>query len=118
MKYRFQDTPLLSGGVSIHETIHHVIVLVATVGSVHKMAFPHPTRLEKQDIKVFQHGSEENASINNSSIPSIFVDASHSTPMENVHLLPNAGTSPLPHTSATWLDTDDEAMFALANSSF
>ena len=35
--------------------------------------------------------------------------------MENVHLLPNAGTSPLPHTAATWLDTDEEAMFALAN---
>ena len=115
VKYRFQDTPLLSGGVSIHETIHNVVVLVATVGSVHKMAFPHPTRLEKQDVKVFQHGSEENSSLSNSSIPSIFVDASHSTPMENVHLLPNAGTSPLPHTAATWLDTDEEAMFALAN---
>ena len=115
MKYRFQDTPLLSGGVSIHETMHNVVVLVATVGSVHKMSFSHPARLNKQDVKVFQQESEENASDRNMSIPSIFIDASHSTPMENVHLLPNAGTSPLPHTSATWLDADDEAMFALAN---
>ena len=115
VKYRFQDTPLLSGGVSIHETIHNVVVLVVTVGSVHKMVFQHPNRLTKQDIRVYQQGGEA-FSTSSSSIPSIFADASHSTPMENVHLLPNAGTTPLPHTAATWLDTDDEAMFALANS--
>ena len=116
VKYRFQDTPLLSGGVSIHETIHNVVVLVATVGSVHKMVFPHPVRLSKQDIQAYQHGVEEITTSSSSSIPSIFIDASYSTPMKHLHLLPNAGTSPLPHTAATWLDTDDEAMFALANS--
>ena len=81
VKYRFQDTPLLSGGVSIHETMHNVVVLVATVGSVHKMSFSHPARLNKQDGKIFQQESEENAS-DNLSIPSIFVDASHSKPMD------------------------------------
>ena len=44
VKYKFQDTPLLSGGVAVYETIHHVVILVATVGSVHKMVFPHPER--------------------------------------------------------------------------
>ena len=114
VKYRFQDTPLLSGGVSIYETLHKVVVLVATVGSVHKLVFPHPTQLQKQDIKAFQQGVEE--STGGLSIPSIFVEASPSTPREHMHLLPATGTSPLPHTAATWLDTDDEAMFALANS--
>ena len=116
VKYRFQDTPLLSGGVSIHETLHHVVVLVATVGSVHKMVFPHPVRLNKQDIEAFQHGVDEITASGELSIPSIFIDASPSTPMERMYLLPASGTSPLPHTAATWLDTDDEAMFALANS--
>ena len=49
VKYRFQDTPVLSG-VSIHETYHHVVILVATVSSVHKLRFPHPRMVHKQDL--------------------------------------------------------------------
>ena len=114
VKYRFQDTPLLSGGISIHETLHNVVLLVATVGSVHKMVFPHPNRLHKQDMQAFQQST--NISGNGGVCPSIFADASPSTPREHMYILPAAGTSPLPHTAATWLDADDEAMFALANS--
>ena len=41
-------------------------------------------------------------------------------PLENLqqcHILPSAGTSPLPNIAATWLDSDDEALFALGSPS-
>jgi hypothetical protein len=38
----FQDTPILNGGVGIYESFGNVVVLVATVSSVHKMVFRHP----------------------------------------------------------------------------
>lgn len=106
VRYRFQDTPLLSG-ITIHETFHNVVVLVATVSSVHKLVFPHPNRMHKQDLDVFE-GSDEG-------IPSVFSEAALSTPREHCYVIPTAGTSPLPVNSASWLGSDDEAMFALAN---
>ena len=88
VKFRFQDTPLLSGGVSVHETFHRVVVLVATVGSVHKLQFPHPNRLRKQDA-YRQTEQEDN------SIPSVFTEANSSTPKQHFHVLPAAGTGNL-----------------------
>ena len=43
IRYRLQDTPIV-GGVSVSETHTHVIVLVTTVASVHRLIFPHPCR--------------------------------------------------------------------------
>ena len=43
IRYRLQDTPIV-GGVSVSETHTHVIVLVATVASIHRLVFPHPCR--------------------------------------------------------------------------
>ena len=43
IRYRLQDTPIV-GGVSISESQGHVIVLVSTVASVHRLIFPHPCR--------------------------------------------------------------------------
>lgn len=103
VRYRFQDTPILSGGVGIFESFGNVIVLVATVSSVHKMVFRHPARLRGEDFDLA------------SSLPSVFYEATASTPKENCHMIPAAGTCPLPHAGATWLDSDDEALFALAN---
>ena len=105
VKYRFQDTPVLSG-VSIHETYHHVVILVATVSSVHKLRFPHPRMVHKQDLA--QNHPEED-------IPSIFAEATSASPKEHFHVLSASGVAPLPHASASWLDRDEEAIFALAN---
>ena len=88
MRYKFQDTPLLSGGVGVYETLHHVVVLVATVGSVHKMVFPHPERMHKQDV-----GYAATAG----SVPSVLTEASSATPKQQCHIRPSAGTSPLPN---------------------
>ncbi len=46
VRFRFQDTPILQG-LSVHEAHGHVIILVATVTSVHRLVFPHPNKLHK-----------------------------------------------------------------------
>lgn len=45
IRYKFTDAPILS--VSIAEHNEKVIVLVATVSSVHFLKFSHPNRLQK-----------------------------------------------------------------------
>lgn len=45
--YCFQDTPIV-GGVSVSETHDYVIILVATVASVHRLVFPHPCQLKQR----------------------------------------------------------------------
>lgn len=47
VRYKFTDTPILDG-ISIHETVNSVIILVATVSSIHKLTFPHPDKIHKQ----------------------------------------------------------------------
>lgn len=47
VRYRFQDTPILPN-VTVHELHGNVVVLVATVASVHRLVFPHPTRINQQ----------------------------------------------------------------------
>lgn len=52
VRYRFIDTPILDG-ISVHETYDHVIILVPTVCSVHRLIFPHPDRFHRQVRIVF-----------------------------------------------------------------
>lgn len=47
IKYKFVDTPILDG-VSAHETSEHVVILVPTVCSIHRLTFTHPSQLHKQ----------------------------------------------------------------------
>ena len=82
VRYRFQDTPVLAG-VSVHETFHHVVILVSTVSSVHKLVFPHPSRMHKQDFQMYQDTED--------GIPSIFNEASSVTPKEHYHVIPGTG---------------------------
>lgn len=88
VRYRFQDTPVLDG-ITVHETFHHVIILVATVSSVHKLVFPHPSRMHKQDFQVFQNTDE--------GIPSVFTEATTSTPREHYHVIPGTGVCKYPN---------------------
>ena len=94
-------------GVSIHETFHHIVILVATVSSVHKLVFTHPKCVHKQDLDNYYNTNE--------GFPSILAEASNSTPVDHFYVIPGTGVAPLPHTAASWLDTDEEAIFALAN---
>lgn len=44
IKLRFKNTPVLNK-LSIHETADQVIILIATVASVHRLVLPHPKKL-------------------------------------------------------------------------
>jgi hypothetical protein len=44
LKIQFQNSPVLEG-ISVHETIDKVYILVSTVASVHRLVFPHPRKL-------------------------------------------------------------------------
>lgn len=47
VRYRFTDTPILEG-ISVHETINSVFILVATVSSVHCLTYKHPDKIASQ----------------------------------------------------------------------
>eukprot|EP00095_Tigriopus_kingsejongensis_P000570 snap_masked-scaffold372_size192401-processed-gene-0.15 protein:Tk00570 transcript:snap_masked-scaffold372_size192401-processed-gene-0.15-mRNA-1 annotation:"nuclear pore complex protein nup160-like protein" len=108
VRYRFQDTPILAGGVSIHETFNAVVILVPTVSSVHKMVFPHPNRLMKQHEHLLQNPSLDG-------IPSIFAEATPYVAKEHSHVIQSTGMAPMPHLAASHLTAGDEAIFVLAN---
>lgn len=88
VKYRFQDTPILSGGVTVHETFHAVVILIPTVSSVHKLVFPHPNRIMKQNEHLLQH--QRNSAFEG--IPSIFAEATPNVAKEHSHVIQNTGT--------------------------
>ena len=45
LKVSFADAPILGDGISVVETESAVTILVATVASVHRLVFPHPSCL-------------------------------------------------------------------------
>ncbi|XP_066602662.1 nuclear pore complex protein Nup160 homolog [Prorops nasuta] len=113
VRYKFTDTPILDG-ISIHETANSVIILVATVSSVHKLCFSHPDKIHKQEHLLSSH-----ADLN---IHSIFSEACLQTARDpqSFHVFASAGTtnSPVPHAAASWLTPgQEEALFALAYNS-
>ncbi|KAF7993721.1 hypothetical protein HCN44_010316 [Aphidius gifuensis] len=110
VRYKFTNTPILDG-ISIHETINSVIILVATVASVHKLTFPHPNKIHKQE---HLFGSYPDVAVQ-----SILGEASLQTTRDphSFHVITTAGTtnSPIPHAAASWLTLPhEEAVFALA----
>lgn len=46
VRYKFQDTPVLPK-VTVQEAQGNVVILVATVASVHRLVFPHPSKLNR-----------------------------------------------------------------------
>ena len=97
---RFVDTPLLPG-ITVHESWGNVVVLVPTVGSVHKLSFPHPAKL----ASLGQAGG----------VVSVLAEASLNTARECQHLLGWPASSPLPSLASTHFTNDEEAVFVLGN---
>ncbi|XP_012217112.2 nuclear pore complex protein Nup160 homolog [Linepithema humile] len=113
VRYKFTDTPILDG-ISIHETVNSVIILIVTVSSVHKLSFSHPDKIHKQENLL--------GAYTDFSVQSIFSEASAQSARDphTFHIISNAGTtnSPVPHAAASWLILpQEEALFALAYSS-
>ncbi|XP_017773941.1 PREDICTED: nuclear pore complex protein Nup160 homolog [Nicrophorus vespilloides] len=105
IRYKFIDTPILDA-ITIHETFENVIVLVPTVCSVHRLIFPHPDRLHKQDDLMETHPDL--------AIPSIFSEARNTDSFFYVYISPSASSLQLPHLAASCLTIYEEAMFLLA----
>ncbi|XP_034947135.1 nuclear pore complex protein Nup160 homolog [Chelonus insularis] len=110
VRYKFTDTPILDG-ISIHETVNSVIILVATVSSIHKLTFPHPDKIHKQEHLLGAHPDL--------AIQSILSEASAQIARDphSFHLISNVGTTNVivPHAAASWLTLpQEEALFALA----
>ena len=100
IRMRFLDTPLL-GGVSVHEAWGQVVVLVPTVGSVHRLSFPHPSRLE---------------STHDGSLLSVLAEASAASAREHQHTLSWPSSTLLPSFACSHLTHEEEAIFVLGNS--
>jgi len=106
--YKFQDSPLLDG-VSVHESWGHVMILVPTVSSVHRLSFPHPTRMVSND-KQFSSKHDEDG------VMSIFSEASIHTAREYEHQLSFPSTSPLPHLATSYYTAEEDSVFVYCNS--
>jgi len=105
VKFRFVDTPLLPG-ITVHESWGNVVVLVPTVGSVHKLSFPHPSRLEGKGISGVEGG-----------IMSVLGECTANTARECQHIFSWPASTPLPSTASTAFTQDEESIFVLGNSS-
>ena len=92
VKYRFVDTPLLPG-ISVHESWGSVVVLVPTVGSVHKLCFPHPAKLEGRG-----RGGD---------VISVLAEAGVNTARECQHILSWPASSALPSIASTHFTNDE-----------
>lgn len=116
LKVRLQNTQILDG-LSVNETNDEVVILLATVGSVHRLIFPHPKKLASTtpfyDSRTSHCGLSilHNFSINSLKDP------------RNYHVLPNhfvvgsSGTFRCPTASCSWLLGDKTAVFVLASGS-
>lgn len=113
LRVRLQNTPILEG-ISVNETQDEVIILLATIGSLHKLRFPHPRRLPVPS-------SDSSGRRTAQSIFHNFAIDSLRDP-RNFHILssvfPIYGSSASgPILSHSWLENGREAVFVLSNSS-
>ncbi|KAG1673917.1 Nuclear pore complex protein Nup160 [Nymphon striatum] len=107
VKFHFQDTPIIEGGISIHEIHGFVVILIATVASVHRLLFPHPQKF-----------SSELPSMHTAvTFASVFCDVSVNMTREKNHFYTISNGNSFPHTCASWLSKDGVAYFSLANNS-
>lgn len=72
VRYKFTDSPVLD--VSVFESLGVVVILVATVGSIHRLDFNHPDTL---------HTRNES----DTTTYSIFHDASHGSHPSSLHVI-------------------------------
>ncbi|KAK6972555.1 nuclear pore complex protein Nup160 [Biomphalaria glabrata] len=107
VRYIFKDTPILPK-VCVYEMHEYVLILVATVASVHRLVFPHPRKICKANTFVL---CEQNVS-------SIFYDASLPDDTKNQFLLTPGGTiSSHFLLGASAITSDGHVIFSLSNNS-
>lgn len=108
VRLKFQNYNILPGGVHVSETQNHVIILILTNQTVHRLILPHPSRMYRSEL------------VTESQMQSIFTDIGKVDFRDpcNSQLIPSVpGLSPGSTTSAAWLSSDGEALFALPSAS-
>lgn len=55
VQLKFQNCSLLPGGVHIFETQNHVVILISTNQTVHRLTLPHPARMYRSVSNLFQY---------------------------------------------------------------
>uniref|UniRef100_A0A6P5JSI7 Nuclear pore complex protein Nup160-like n=1 Tax=Phascolarctos cinereus TaxID=38626 RepID=A0A6P5JSI7_PHACI len=108
IRLRFQNCNVLPGGVHVSETHNHVIILILTNHTVHRLILPHPSRMYRSEL------------VTESQMQSIFTDigkVDFGDPC-NCQLIPTVpGLAANSTTSVAWLSSEGEAMFALPSAS-
>lgn len=107
VRLRFPGCSVLPGGVSVHETLSNVVILVCTNQSVHRLLLPHPTRMYRSELVSELH------------MQSIFTDVMKVDLADPDHCVLLASSAPqigTPCTSSVWISSRGDAHFALATS--
>uniref|UniRef100_A0A1B0CGF9 Putative nuclear pore complex nup160 component n=1 Tax=Lutzomyia longipalpis TaxID=7200 RepID=A0A1B0CGF9_LUTLO len=104
VRYKFSESRILA--VSVCELVDFIVILVATVGSVHRLYYPHPNQLHKSTVL-------------DTKCMSIFKEASvtHARDPLTFHMIGSATSTnqPIAHAAACGMNEDgSEAYFALA----
>ncbi|KAM6159346.1 nuclear pore complex protein Nup160 isoform 1-T1 [Rhynchocyon petersi] len=105
---KFQNCSVLPGGVHVSETQNHVIILIVTNQTVHRLLLPHPSRMYRSEL------------VTDSQMQSIFTDIGKVDFRDpcNHQLIPSVpGLFSNSTASAAWLSSDGEALFALPSAS-
>ncbi|XP_045147051.1 nuclear pore complex protein Nup160, partial [Echinops telfairi] len=108
VRLKFQNCSILPGGVHVSETQNHVTVLILTNQTVHRLLLPHPSRMYRSEL------------VAESQMQSIFTDIGKVDFRDpcNYQFIPAVpGLAPNSTTSAAWLSSDGEALFALPSAS-
>nr|XP_060628620.1 nuclear pore complex protein Nup160 [Anolis sagrei ordinatus] len=108
IQFKFQNCSLLPGGVHIFETQNHVVILILTNQTVHRLILPHPARMYRSEL------------ISESHMQSIFTDIGkvHFRDPLNYCIIPTVpGLSAHSSASTAWLSSDGGALFALPSAS-
>lgn len=118
LKLRLQNTPLLDG-ISVNETQDEVVILLATIGSLHRLRFPHPRRLPQPGSRSIFSSSGKRVGLSifhNFSIDSLR-DPRNFHVLSNVYPVYASGPQSGPLLCHSWLQNGNEAVFILSNNS-
>eukprot|EP00062_Callorhinchus_milii_P024732 gi/632984957/ref/XP_007909410.1/ PREDICTED: nuclear pore complex protein Nup160 isoform X1 [Callorhinchus milii] len=108
VRLKIPHCALLPGGVHVHETHDRVTLLILTNQTVHRIVLPHPSRMYRSEL------------ISEAHVQSIFTDIGKVNLQDpsNMCVIPSVpGHASSSTASASWLNNEGEALFALASGS-
>ncbi|KAK1159711.1 nuclear pore complex protein Nup160-like [Acipenser oxyrinchus oxyrinchus] len=108
VRLRIVNCNLLPGGVHLQETQSHVIILIVTNQSVHRLVLPHPSRMYRSEL------------VTETQMQSVFTDIGKVDfrDPQNSYVIPSIpGQFPNSTASTAWLSSEGEALFALPSTS-